>query len=59
MGVGLYLFDYKPTFREHWGQGRQFVVMAQEVEILMPEVVCVHPDGCLIVNYEVFGITVH
>lgn len=57
LGIGLYLFDYKPEFRDAWGHGRQFGVMAQEVETVMPEAVCVHPDGYKMVNYSMIGIT--
>ena len=39
-GFGLYLFDYKVEFQGAWGRGRQFGVMADEVESVMP-------DGCL------------
>ena len=56
LGLGLYLFDYKVEYRQQWGQGRQFGVMAQEVEALMPEAVCVHPDGYRMVNYGMLGI---
>lgn len=57
LGIGLYLFDYKPEYREKWGHGRQFGVMAQEVETVMPEAVCVHPDGYKMVNYAMLGIS--
>ena len=57
LGMGLYLFDYKSEYRQRWGEGRQFGVMAQEVEALMPEAVCVHPDGYKMVNYALLGIT--
>ena len=61
LGMGLYLFDYKAEYCQQWGEGRQFGVMAQEVEALMPEAVCVHPDGYNRVNYGMLGIaqTVH
>ena len=36
LGIGLYLFDYKPEFRDLYGHGRQFGVMADEVETVMP-----------------------
>ena len=55
-GMGLYLFDYKPEFRDKWGHGRQFGVMAQEVEKIMPEAVAEHPDGYKMVDYELLGI---
>jgi hypothetical protein len=57
LGIGLYLFDYKPGFRDHWGHGRQFGVMAQEVEAVMPEAVCTHPDGYRMVYYGMLGIS--
>lgn len=57
LGVGLYLFDYKPEFVDEWGHGRQFGVMAQEVEIVKPEAVCEHPDGYKMVNYAMLGIS--
>lgn len=57
LGIGLYLFDYKPEFRKQWGSGRQFGVMADEVGTVMPEAVCVHPDGYKMVNYAMLGIS--
>ena len=56
LGLGLYLFNYKVEYRQKWGLGRQFGVMAQEVEIFMPEAVCVHPDGYRMVDYGMLGI---
>ena len=58
-GIGLYLFDYKPEFRQLWGHGRQFGVMADEVEIVMPEAVSIHPNGYKMVNYALLGISRH
>lgn len=55
-GFGLYLFDYKPEFQE-FGKGRQFGVMAQEVEPIMPEAVSFSADGYRHVNYGMLGIT--
>ena len=55
-GVGLYLFDYKPEFCNELGRGRQFGVMADEVEIVMPEAVLMHPNGFKQVNYAMLGI---
>jgi hypothetical protein len=57
LGIGLYLFDYKPAYRETWGHGRQFGVMADEVETVMPEAVSVHPDGYKQVNYVMLEIS--
>jgi hypothetical protein len=61
LGIGLYLFDYKPEFREEWGFGRQFGVMADEVETVMPQAVSIHPDGYKMVNHAMLGIslTIH
>lgn len=56
LGIGLYLFDYKPEFREQWGHGPQFGVMADEVEVVMPEAVCTHHDGYQMVDYDMLGI---
>jgi len=57
LGIGLYLFDYKPEFRDACGHSRQFGVMAQEVGSVMPEAVCVDPDGYLMVDYAMLGIS--
>jgi hypothetical protein len=57
LGIGLYLFDYKGKYRAQWGHGRQFGVIAQEVEAVMPEAVCMHPDGYKMVNYAMLGIS--
>lgn len=57
LSFGLYLFDYKPEFREEWGSDRQFGVMADEVETVMPDAVLVHPDGYKMVNYAMLGIS--
>jgi len=56
MGIGLYLFDYRAEFQELAGRGRQFGVMADEVEAVMPEAVVMHPDGYRRVNYAMLGI---
>ena len=55
-GFGLYLFDYKPEFIG-FGAGRQFGVMADEVECVMPEAVTVGAFGYRSVNYSLLGIT--
>lgn len=57
LGIGLYLFDYKPAYRDAWGHDHQFGVMADEVEKVMPEAVSVHPDGYKMVNYAMLGIS--
>ena len=58
-GFGLYLFDYKPAFRERWGHGRQFGVMADEVATVVPEAVRTHTDGYRLVHYPMLGIERH
>ena len=57
LGIGLYLFEYKPEFRAQWGMGRQFGVMADEVETVMPAAVTTHADGYKRVNYHLLGIS--
>lgn len=56
-GFGLYLFDYRPEHCGEWGHGRQFGVMIDEVEIVMPEAVCKYPDGYKRVDYGMLGIS--
>jgi hypothetical protein len=57
LGIGLYLFDYLPEHREAWGHGRQFGVMADEVEAVMPEAVSMFADGYKRVNYTMLGVS--
>lgn len=57
LGIGLYLFDYKPEYGQQHGMGRQFGVMADEVEAVLPEAVSVHPGGYKQVNYPMLGIS--
>ena len=57
LGIGLYLFDYLPAYRDLWGHGRQFGVLAAEVESVMPEAVSVHPDGYKMVDYAMLGLS--
>ena len=58
-GFGIYLFDYKADLRDAHGHGRQFGVMANEVEMVLPEAVMVRADGYRAVNYSMLGITHH
>ena len=58
LGIGLYLFDYKPEFRDEAGYGRQFGVMADEVEAVLPLAVGTHPRGHKMVDYAMLGIRV-
>jgi len=57
LGIGLYLFDYDPERRARYGHGRQFGVMADEVETVMPAAVSVGADGHKQVNYAMLGIS--
>ena len=59
LGFGLYLFDYRPEYCAQWGQGRQFGVMIDEVERVMPEAVSMHPDGYKRVDHSLLGIYQH
>lgn len=58
VGFGLYLFDYKPEFSA-FGEGRQFGVMADEVERIVPEAVSIGSHGYRTVDYGMLGITRH
>ena len=58
-GFGLYLFDYKPEYRDACGHGRKFGVMADEVEQIAPEAVVVNDDGYRAVDYARLGIALH
>lgn len=57
LGIGVYLFKYKPAFRDAWGHGRRFGVMADEVEAVMPDAVSVHRDGYKVVDYGRLGMS--
>lgn len=57
LGIGLYLFEYRPEFRDAYGHGRQFGPMADEVEAVMPAAVSVGPRGHKQVDYAMLGIT--
>ena len=56
LGIGLYLYDYKPDFQDQCGAGKQFGVLAQEVEKIMPAAVVTLDDGYKAVNYDMLGI---
>ena len=51
LGIGLYLFDYKPEFRDLWGPDRRLGVMADEVETVRPQAVSMHANGYKVVDY--------
>jgi hypothetical protein len=55
-GFGLYLFDYKEPFKNACGRDRQFGVMADEVEKIVPEAVSIDARGYRRVNYGMLGI---
>ena len=55
LGIGIYLFDYKSEWRI-FGKGRQFGVMADEVEAVLPEAVLLHPTGYKMVDYSMLGM---
>ena len=55
-GISLYLFDYRPQWLDAWGHGRQFGVMADEVETVMPDAISIHPTGYRQVDYAMLGI---
>ena len=57
LGIGLYLFDYDPERRVRWGRDRQFGVMADEVEAVMPTAVSVGGEGYKQVDYAMLGIS--
>jgi hypothetical protein len=57
LGIGLYLFDYDAERGARWGRDRQFGVMADEVEAVMPAAVSVGDDGYKQVDYAVLGIS--
>jgi hypothetical protein len=58
-GFGLYLFDYKPEYRDACGHGRKFGVMADEVEKIVPDAVVVNDYGYRAVDYARLGIVLH
>jgi len=59
LGIGLYLFDYRPEYRDRFGHGRQFGVMIDEVEQVMPAAVSLHSDGYKRVDHSLLGICRH
>lgn len=56
-GFGLYLSGHKPEFREAFGDGRRFGVMADEVERVCPEAVTRNAAGFRTVDYPKPGVT--
>lgn len=56
LGFGLYLFYYKPAYKQEFGPGRQFGVLADEVEAIMPQAVGIHQSGFKTVDYGMLGV---
>ncbi len=56
LGIGLYLFEYKPAFRAD-DHHRHFGVMADEVELVMPEAVSRDENGIRQVDHALLGIS--
>ena len=57
LGIGLYLFEYKPGFRVDDHHRRHFGVMADEVEQVMPEAVSRDKNGIRQVDHALLGIS--
>jgi hypothetical protein len=56
LGIGVYLFQYRPEFRDVYGHGRQFGVMADEVRAVMPDAISTGPRGHAVVDYTMLGV---
>ena len=56
LGVGLYLFNYKKEFKVITKQKRQFGVMADEVEKVLPHAVSIGKNGYKQVDYSQLNI---
>ncbi|MGE0876535.1 MAG: tail fiber domain-containing protein [Burkholderiales bacterium] len=56
LGIGLYLFDYRAEYRDAYGDGRQFGVMADEVAAVLPQAVSVNVRGHAVVDYAMLGL---
>ena len=56
LGIGLYLFDYKPEFKDRFGHARRLGVMADEVETVLATAVVVHPEGFKMVRYPMLEL---
>lgn len=55
LGFGLYLFDYKPAYRDRYGHGRHLGAMADEVARVAPEAVERHAEGYQVVDYRLLA----
>ena len=56
LGIGIYLFEYRPQYRDRFGHGRRLGVMADEVEAVMPAAVSRDGDGHKVVDYAALGV---
>jgi hypothetical protein len=56
LGIGLYLFSYRPEYAAECGEGRHFGVMADEVAQVLPQAVALRANGFLGVDYEAIGV---
>jgi hypothetical protein len=54
-GLPLYIYEYKPEWKDEAGHGKFIGYMAHEVEKVMPEAVITRPDGYKMVNYGVLN----
>jgi hypothetical protein len=57
LGIGLYLFEYRPGLAPRGARRRHFGVMADEVEQVMPQAVSRDRHGVRQVDHELLGIT--
>lgn len=51
-GLNVYTFEYKPEFKDKFGHGSFFGVMAQEALETRPEAVVTNEDGYMLVDYS-------
>ena len=56
LGIPLYLYDYKDDYKSSCGYGKFLGVMADEVEVKLPEAVHIHEDGYKVVDYGVLAL---
>ena len=54
-GLPIYIYEYKPEWKDEAGHGKFIGFMAHEVEEVMPEAVITRPDGYKMVNYGVLN----
>ena len=55
IGLPVYVYEYKPEWKNEAGHGKFIGYMAQEVEEFMPQAVITRPDGYKMVNYGVLN----